>query len=80
MGPNQVNLIPNKFGRLLLVDLVYVDTALKFSVIKSNTLVLPNNSFHPALEKTVKIIVYLLDNGHYSVLKAKYATYDFNLA
>ena len=62
LGLNQINLIPNKFGKCL--DLVYVDTSAKCSVIQSNPLVLPEDSYHPALEISVEISGNVRDNNH----------------
>uniref|UniRef100_A0A0A1X4N6 Probable RNA-directed DNA polymerase from transposon BS n=1 Tax=Zeugodacus cucurbitae TaxID=28588 RepID=A0A0A1X4N6_ZEUCU len=58
MGLNQINLIPNKFGKFL--DLVYVDNSSTVSVVRSDPLVLPEDSYHPALEINIEIIDELL--------------------
>ena len=57
-----LNLIPNEFDKCL--DLIYVDTSSKCSVIHKDPFVLPEDSYHPALKISVEIIGNVRDSNH----------------
>nr|AMS38367.1 hypothetical protein [Bactrocera tryoni] len=84
LGLNQINLISNEFGKLL--DLVYVDNASMFSVVRCDPLVRPEDTYHPALEINIEIIANFAYNNtqdlcfRFNFAKANFKKINYELS